>query len=71
MTKKEAEGLIGKFGEIRYNGRFYPSRCHGFISELNGARIRIERLEGDDIWVKYEGMKFIPKPQPIGFAVDG
>jgi hypothetical protein len=61
MTKKEVEQLNGKFGEIAFNGIFYPSKVSGFIREVEGSKVRIERLEGNDIWVRYDGLKFTPR----------
>ena len=57
MTKSEVIDLVGQFGEIRFNGRYYPSIMHGTISEIDGDSIILTRLEGKPMRILIKGIR--------------
>ena len=57
MTRKEIEELVGQFGELKFNGRFYPSSMHGTIKEIKGDKIVFVRKEGKPMEIMIKGIK--------------
>lgn len=64
MTKEEVLDNIGNFGQIDFNGRFYPSIVHGWLKEINGSKVTITRIPGNPIILPYKDIKsFEEKPR--------
>ena len=66
MTKKEITQNEDAFGQISINGSIYHKEIHAFFREANEGKVRIERLEGVDLFVKYKDViDFKQKKAPI------
>lgn len=66
MTKREVLDHQDKFGLIYINGSIYTKHIHGFIREANSKDVRIERLEGVDLFVKFKDVVSIKvKKAPV------
>ena len=66
MSTAEARELTGQFGKIIVNGTIYRKELHVFIREAKEGEVRLERLEGKDIFVKARDIvDFKQKKAPI------
>ena len=66
MSTAEARELTGQFGEITVNGTIYRKELHVFIREAKEGEVRLERLEGVDIFVKARDIvDFKQKKAPV------
>jgi len=58
MNKKEVTELLGKFGELSYNGFYFPSIMHGVLLEIEGDEVVIKRPDRSKIKVVIKSIKY-------------
>lgn len=57
MTTQEIKELIGQFGKIEFNGKYYPSIVHATLTEIIGSEVLITRPDRSQMLIKIDSIK--------------